>query len=47
MIYFGDILYKDYPNALNINWEITALCPYHCKYCDSSKRIQKRKLNSF
>lgn len=45
MIYFGDVLYKDYPNALNINWEITALCPYHCKYCDSSKRFQKRKLD--
>lgn len=44
MIYFGDVLYKDHPNAININWEITGVCPYKCVYCD---RYYKREKISF
>ena len=39
MIYFGDKLYEDYPNAVLINWNMTTFCPYRCSYClgDSPK----------
>lgn len=46
MIYIGDVLFEDFPNTVNINWEITGLCPYKCPYCDRKKELPKVNLQN-
>jgi len=47
MISIYDTLYKEKPNAISINWEVTALCVYKCKYCNFIKDKKGYQHRSF